>query len=111
MALTVQSVEPNSVAQRLGIIPGCRLLSIDGNPLDDALDYQFYTASARFSLAVCQAGEKLFYHIQTLPKKRFPPLKIEENPIVVNGLGKKYSKGENRRNPLQNGAGNGIIST
>lgn len=58
MALTVQSVEPNSVAQRLGIMPGCRLLSIDGTPLDDALDYQFYTASARFSLAVCQAGEQ-----------------------------------------------------
>lgn len=56
MALTVQTVEPGSVAQRLGLEPGCRLLSIDGNPLGDALDYQFYAAAASFSLTICQQG-------------------------------------------------------
>lgn len=58
MALTVQKVEPGSPAERLGLGPGCLLLSIDGNELNDALDYQYYTAAARFTLAVCQDGER-----------------------------------------------------
>ena len=56
MPLVVQSVDQNSVAQQLGLGPGCLLVSIDGNPLCDALDYQFYTAAERFTLTVCENG-------------------------------------------------------
>ena len=54
MALYVTSVDTDSPAQRQGISEGCALLSVDGHPLRDALDYQFYTTPARFSLEVCE---------------------------------------------------------
>ena len=54
MALYVTAVDENSPAERLGISVGCALLAIDGHPLNDALDYQFYTTPARFSLALCE---------------------------------------------------------
>ena len=52
MALYVTAVDENSPAERLGISVGCALLAIDGHPLNDALDYQFYTTPAHFSLAL-----------------------------------------------------------
>ena len=58
MPLYVQSVEPESPAARLGLQPGCVLMSIDGNELCDALDYQFYTAASAFRLTVCEAGAR-----------------------------------------------------
>ena len=58
MPLVVQSVDENSLAQRLGLGNGCLLMAIDGNPLCDALDYQFYTASERFTLTVCEGGKQ-----------------------------------------------------
>ena len=54
MALYVTSVDENSPARKLGIGEGCALLAIDGHPLGDALDYQFYTTPAQFSLEVCE---------------------------------------------------------
>lgn len=56
MALQVQQIAEGSVAEQLGLRSGCSLVSIDGNPLHDALDYQFYTASEHFILTVCEEG-------------------------------------------------------
>ena len=36
MPLHLVSVDEHSPAQRLGLEPGCTLLAIDGNPLNDA---------------------------------------------------------------------------
>ena len=56
MPLHLVSVDEHSPAQRLGLEPGCSLLAIDGNPLNDALDYQFYTSAPHFTLTICQNG-------------------------------------------------------
>lgn len=50
MAIKIQTVEPGSPAQQLGLGPGDELLSVDGNPLNDTLDYEFYTDSSSFHL-------------------------------------------------------------
>ena len=52
MPLHLVSVDEHSPAQRLGLEPGCTLLAIDGNPLNDALDYQFYTSAPHFTLTI-----------------------------------------------------------
>lgn len=52
MPLHLVSVDEHSPAQRLGLKPGCTLLAIDGNPLNDALDYQFYTSAPHFTLTI-----------------------------------------------------------
>lgn len=56
MPLQVTKVDDDSPAQRLGILPGASLLTIDGKPLRDALDYQFYSAAPKFTLTLCQEG-------------------------------------------------------
>ena len=71
MALHVVSVEEGSPAQRLGIAEGCTLLAVDGHPLNDALDYQFYTTPAHFSLQVCQEGGQ---RTLTVDKAEYEPL-------------------------------------
>lgn len=55
MALTVQTVQQGSPAARLGLGPGSVLLAADGNALNDALDYQYYTTPADFTLE-CETG-------------------------------------------------------
>nr|WP_317400306.1 DUF512 domain-containing protein [uncultured Gemmiger sp.] len=71
MPLVVQSVDENSLAQRLGLNTGCLLLAIDGNPLCDALDYQFYTASKHFTLTVCEDGTQRDISVE---KDEYEPL-------------------------------------
>lgn len=48
----VLSVEPNSIAQELGIEPGDRVISVDGQPLVDILDYKFFTATDEYVLEI-----------------------------------------------------------
>ena len=52
MPLYVTKIDEGSPAQKLGLSLGCALLAADGPPLNDALDYQFYTTPAAFSLDV-----------------------------------------------------------
>lgn len=50
MPLTVHTVQAGSPAARLGLGPGSVLLAVDGEPLNDALDYQYHTAAEKFTL-------------------------------------------------------------
>ena len=60
MAVTIESIDGGSPAQALGLQPGDVLLSVDGNPINDMLDYQFYTDSPSFRLTARVGGaEKL----------------------------------------------------
>ena len=42
MAVKITSVEPGSPARRARIHKGDTLISINGNPITDVLDYRFY---------------------------------------------------------------------
>ena len=72
MPLHLVSVDEHSPAQRLGLKPGCTLLAIDGNPLNDALDYQFYTSAPHFTLTICQNGAQQQISVE---KGEYEPLK------------------------------------
>ncbi len=50
MAVRVFSVDEDSIASRLGFAPGDELIQVDGEPINDVLDYQFYTDSAHFHI-------------------------------------------------------------
>jgi putative radical SAM enzyme (TIGR03279 family) len=52
VAVRIETVAPGSAAEALGLRPGDRLLEVDGNPINDTLDYQFYTDSPAFHLTV-----------------------------------------------------------
>ncbi|MCS7178712.1 MAG: DUF512 domain-containing protein [Anaerolineae bacterium] len=61
----ISSVHPNSLAARLGLRPGDELLSINGHPLRDVIDVQFYGAQEQLTLRVRRGGED-----QTLRARR-----------------------------------------
>lgn len=52
----ISRVEPHSLAARLGLQPGDKLLAVNGHPLRDVIDVQFYGAEDRLELLVRREG-------------------------------------------------------
>ena len=50
MSIKIDRVDAGSEAEALGLVGGDELLSVDGNELNDTLDYDFYTDSKSFHL-------------------------------------------------------------
>lgn len=63
--IRVQAVAPGTLGAELGLSPGTELLSIDGRPLEDFLDWEFLTAEEQFVLrAHLPGGEDVEYDIE-----------------------------------------------
>lgn len=63
--IRVKSVEPQSLAYELGLEHGTELLSIDGRPLNDFLDWEFLAADDQFVLLTrSPEGESVEYDIE-----------------------------------------------
>ena len=66
----IETVEPKSLAGRLGLRPGDVLLEINGRPLRDVLDVQFYAADESLELRVWRgdpdaaSGEERVYRVE-----------------------------------------------
>lgn len=71
MALYVTAVDENSPAEKFGITVGCALLAIDGHPLNDALDYQFYTTPKSFSLELCKDEQHRTVQVEKVSMSRW----------------------------------------
>lgn len=52
MAVRITAVEQGSSAHRAGIAPGDSLAEINGNPINDLLDYRFYITEPKLELAL-----------------------------------------------------------
>jgi putative radical SAM enzyme (TIGR03279 family) len=50
----IQSVMPGSVADEIGIMPGDRIVAVDGQKLVDALDFQYRTQNGVMTLAIAR---------------------------------------------------------
>ncbi len=61
----ISAVHPNSLAARLGLQPGDELLAINGRPVRDIIDVQFYGARERLTLHIRRGGQE-----QTLRARR-----------------------------------------
>jgi putative radical SAM enzyme (TIGR03279 family) len=63
--IRVTAVHPESIASQLGLQEGTELLSVNGRPLDDFLDWEFLTAEEEFLLHVRQPdGEEIEFDIE-----------------------------------------------
>lgn len=51
MAVYVKGAEPGSYADRYGIGSGCTLLTINGNEINDVLDYRFYMVDTELRMS------------------------------------------------------------
>jgi len=63
--IRVQSVEPGTIGEELGLRTGTELLTVNGRELDDFLDWEFLTADEQFLLHVRQPdGEEIEFEIE-----------------------------------------------
>jgi S1-C subfamily serine protease len=53
----VQHVAPGSLAEEIGIEPGDCVLKVNGHPLRDILDFQYYAAEEEVILEIERDGE------------------------------------------------------
>jgi putative radical SAM enzyme (TIGR03279 family) len=60
----VDAVAPDSLAMELGIEPGDRIVGLNGQPLLDALDFQFQAQAERVLLDVDRSGVLLRYDLE-----------------------------------------------
>ncbi|NIN65057.1 MAG: DUF512 domain-containing protein, partial [Anaerolineae bacterium] len=57
-------MEEGSLAERAGLEPGDRLVSVNGHLLRDVIDYHFHTADEELDLEIERAGQRLAFHVQ-----------------------------------------------
>lgn len=67
MRLRIQSVQPGSVGEELGLAVGDFLIQTDGRPVKDALDYRIINGKERFTLTVEKPAETVLYEVDKSP--------------------------------------------
>ena len=66
MPIPIQDVAPGSPAARAGIIPGDRLIAVNGCEIRDVLDYRFYLAADDIYVTILrQDGAQVTLHVET----------------------------------------------
>src|SRR6266478_2289966 len=61
----VSRIEQNSIAAELGIQPGTELLTVNGRPVADFLDWEFLTADEELVIEARQPdGEEVVFEIE-----------------------------------------------
>lgn len=58
MSVIISRVEERSLAERAGILAGERLISINGNEINDILDYRYHETNRELDILLCAGGEK-----------------------------------------------------
>jgi len=77
----VSRIDPNSIADALGIQAGTELLTVNGRPLADFLDWEFLTADEELAIEARQPdGEQVIYELERLDGE---PLGIFLEPPTV----------------------------
>src|SRR5438067_5469141 len=77
----VSRIEQNSIADELGILPGTELLTVNGRPLADFLDWEFLTADEELVIEARQPdGEEIIYELERLDGE---PLGISLEPPSI----------------------------
>ena len=63
----VSRIEEKSIADELGIVPGTELLTVNGRPLADFLDWEFLTADEELIIEARQPdGEDIIFELERL---------------------------------------------
>jgi putative radical SAM enzyme (TIGR03279 family) len=77
----VSRIDKNSIADAMGIQPGTELLTVNGRPLADFLDWEFLTADEELAIEARQPdGEPVIYELERLDGE---PLGISLEPPTV----------------------------
>lgn len=61
----IETITPKSLAEKSGFLPGDILLSINGNPLNDSIDYMFYRNEPELYIVALRKGKKISVKISS----------------------------------------------
>lgn len=82
----IEHVEPGSPAEECGFRPGDTLLSINGQPINDAIDYMYHRGAEELHIIVSRGGEE---HACIIEKDEYDDPGIVPAPIDVASCGNK----------------------
>lgn len=82
--MRIESVEPGSIAEELGLVAGDELLEINGKRVADAIDYRFFENDAEISIKAFHGGEVTIYDIEKDEGERLG-LEFEDFRILACG--------------------------
>ena len=81
MAVKITGIIEGSPASKLNIVPGEELISVNGEEIEDVLDYGFYTAAKELDLVIGRAdGTEETVH---LSKSEYQELGIESGTFLM----------------------------
>ncbi len=83
MPHTIIAVEPGSIADQLALRPGDRLVSVNGKPVIDWIDYQAFTSEEHIDLVIERGGEETEY---ALDKDDWEPLGLTFDSQMMSGV-------------------------
>jgi putative radical SAM enzyme (TIGR03279 family) len=62
--LQIIDIEKNTIATELEIRPGDQLVAINGKPINDQLDYRFYSAEENLEMLIQQGEDQILFEIE-----------------------------------------------
>ncbi len=65
--INIIDIDPGSIAEELGILPGDKLVSINGHDINDELDYRFHNNGEELEALIEHNGEQTIYDIEKEP--------------------------------------------
>ena len=83
--VAITGVLKGSSADRQGVRKGDLLISVNGHPITDILDYRFYLCEKRLSVLLCRDGEEYTVHIK---KDEYDDIGLEFETFLMD---KKHS--------------------
>ena len=107
----ISTVDPGSIGEELELEPGDRVLTINGNPVEDIFDYEYYVNSPSMTMVVRKAnGEEWELDIENdyrtmraeLQSNIRNPLScIKTSCFLINSLAEKNIQSEKLQEYLQ----------
>ncbi len=82
MAAEITGVAPDSLGEELGLKAGDRLISINGHPIRDVIDYMYYEACCSLSLLMEIDGEEVLFELE---KESEEPLGLDFETYLMDG--------------------------
>lgn len=78
--VNISSIERGSLSEKNGILAGDKLVSVNGNEINDVLDYRFYIMDKRLVLSLLRGGETIE---KTIVKPEYSDIGLEFSTYLM----------------------------